>query len=101
MKDYDLLKFMPEEKIDIMFLHTVKRKVLSDATIQLNNIIFEVPQKYIKQNIQIKYPPDNLTVAYIYDEKGNLKYEIHPVDKISNSKVKREELSFSSMRGDD
>lgn len=101
MKDYELFKFLPEEIIDKMFLHTVKRKVLSDATIQLNNLIFEVPQKYIKQNIQVKYPPDNLSVAYIYDEKGVLKHEIYPVDKISNSKVKRQELSFSCMRGDD
>ena len=30
MKDYELFKFLPEEIIDKMFLHTVKRKVLSE-----------------------------------------------------------------------
>lgn len=101
MQDYELFKFISKEKIDIMFLHTQKRKVSSDATISLNNITFEVPQQYIRQQIQIKYSPDNLNVAYIYDEFGNLKYEIHSVDKIANSKVKRREISFSNMRGDD
>lgn len=100
MRDYDLIRFLPSEQIDVMFLHTQKRKVSLDATISINNIKFEVPQRYIKQNINVRYSPDNLSIAYIYDELGNLKHEIHPVDKIANSKVKRSELSFSDMRGD-
>ena len=101
MQDYDNFKFIPHDRIDIMFLHTLKRKVLSDATISLNNAIFEVPQKYIKQQIQVRFDPNNLKVAYIYDELGNLKHEIYPVDKIANSKVKRKELSFTNMGGED
>ena len=100
MQDYDNLKFIPHDRIDIMFLHTLKRKVLADATISLNNIIFEVPQKYIKQRIQIKFDPNNLKIAYIYDEYGKLKNEIYPIDKIANSRVKRNELSFTNMRGE-
>lgn len=99
MQDYEMLKFLPSEKIDVMFLHTQKRKVLTDATISINNISFEVPQKYIKQQIQVRYHPDDLSIAYIYDEQGILKHEIHPVDKIGNSKTKRNELSFSNMIG--
>ena len=100
MKEYDTFKFLPKEQIDIIFLHTVTRKVLNDATIKINTITFEVPQKYIKQNIEVKYPPDNTNVAYIYDANGKLKEEIHPVDKKANSKVKRATLSFENMRGD-
>lgn len=101
MQDYELIKFLPSEQIDVMFLHTQKRRVSLDATISITNITFEVPQRYIKQNINVRYSPDNLNVAYIYDELGNLKYEIHPVDKIANSKAKRNELSFSDMKGED
>ena len=101
MQDYEIFKFLPKETIDIMFLYTQKRKVSTDATINLNSIKFEKKKKYIKQQIQVKYPPDNLNIAYIYDEFGNLKHEIYPVDKIANSKVKRSELSFSDMIGDE
>ena len=50
---------------------------------------------HIKQRILIKYAPEDLSKAYIYDSKTKELEEIKPVDKIANSKIKRENVSYS------
>ena len=64
MKDYENITRKSNEDIDECFLHRVTRQVRSDSTISLNNIIYEVPQKYIKKNIIIKYNPENIKELY-------------------------------------
>ena len=92
MKDYESIIRKSNEDIDECFLHRVTRQVRSDSTISLNNIIYEVPQKYIKKSIIVKYNPENLKELYIYNDKNQRKETIKVVDKISNSKYKRQEL---------
>ena len=90
---------MHKDEIDIIFLHSVKKKVLTDATIRLHSKLFEVPQKYIRQDINIRYSPDDLDVAYIYDNKGKQLETIKPVQKVNNSKVKRNVIDYSRIGG--
>ena len=98
-QDYSRLKFMPKDDIDNIFLHSVKRTVLTDATIKLHSKLFEVPQKYIRQEINIRYSPDDLDVAYIFDQYGKLVETIKPVKKTDNSKVKRNTIDYSRIGG--
>lgn len=98
---YDNLKFaVSHDAIDEMFLYTFNRKVSSDATISLNSIHFEVPQQYIKQTIKVRYSPDDTQIAYIYDVNNKNIHTIKPVNKIDNSKIKRETISYSNLGGD-
>ena len=95
-RDYDKIKFAASsEEIDNMFLHVDEKNVSLDSTIRLGGKDFEVPQKYIKQHILIKYNPEDLSFVYVYDEKKKTLEKAYPVDKIANSKVKRKEISYT------
>jgi len=99
-QDYSRLKFLNKDEINKIFLHSIKRTVYTDATIKLHAKLFEVPQKYIRQEINIRYSPDDLDLAYIFDQHGNLVETICPVKKIDNSKVKRTIIDYSRIGGD-
>jgi len=98
-QDYSKLKFLPKDDINIIFLHSIKKKVYNDATIKLHCKLFEVPQKYIRQDVNIRYSPDDLDVAYIFDYQGKLVETIYPVRKTDNSKVKRNVIDYSGIGG--
>ena len=99
MKDYSLIKFVKSDEIlEEYFLHSFERKVSTDSTIQVLGKTFEVPGIYMKQKITVKFNPHDLDVAYIY-QNGQKAETIHPVNKIDNSKMKRNSLSFNRMEG--
>jgi putative transposase len=100
LKDLDKIKYIPETELEKCFLHRVTRKVRNDATIPLNNQLFEVPQKYIGQRINIRYSPINLDEAYIFDINNKLIDTIFPLRKVDNSKIKRKNIDYSIMIGD-
>lgn len=78
-----------------MFLNVEEKPVALDSTIRLGKKDFEVPQKYIKQRIIVKYSPEDLSFIYIYNEKTKELEKAYPVDKIANSKMKRNTISYS------
>lgn len=92
MKDYSQLSRKSDEEINECFLHKSVRLVKSDSTISLNSIIYEVPQQFIKKYITVKYNPEDLSMVYIYNDKNERLHEIKGIDKISNSKYKRQEI---------
>ena len=95
-KDYNKIKFATShEEVENMFLHIDEKTVTLDATIRLGGKDFEVPQKYIKQCILIKYKPDDLSFVYIYDNKTKTLEKAYPLDKIANSKIKRKEINYT------
>ena len=71
------------------FYHRQNRIVRTDSTITLFNKVYEVPAKYIKQHIIVKYNPEDLSELFVYDDKNNKLETIKPVDAIANSNVKR------------
>lgn len=84
------LKFMLSQKeLDYAFLYRVERNVKNDATISLNNELFQVPMQFIGQKIHVRYDPTALTRAYIFSSEGKCLESIAPVRKIDNSKVCR------------
>lgn len=96
-QDFDRLRFIQNDDIlNEMFLHTYERKVATDATINLFSNLYEVPQKYIKQYVTIRISPYDLDVAYIYDANGVKTDTIKPVEKVDNSKIKRNSISYSN-----
>ena len=92
MNDYENISRKSNEQIDECFLHRVGRLVKTDSTISFNNIIYEVPQQFIKKRITIKYNPEDLSCLYIYNDKNERLHTIKGIDKISNSKYKRQDI---------
>lgn len=78
------------EWLDLCFMNRMKRKVRNDATIALLSFSFDVPIHFIGQTVEVRFLPDRLDEAYIYD--SNTKFPLKITDKVANSKVKRNNL---------
>lgn len=93
-KDKEYIVYLKQDVINNAFLHSAKRKVAKDSTISLEKIIYEVPQGYMERNILIKYQHD-LSEVFLID--GSDKIKIFEVDKVSNSKIRRNQPLLSDM----
>lgn len=96
------LKFLQSsQELDYMFLHRIARNVKNDSTVSIDNIIFEVPGKYVGCKINIRYDPTSMDKAYIFSDSGSIAETIFQVKKIDNSKVRRtpkeDSIDFSSF----
>ena len=92
IKDIDLIKFInSKEELDYIFLYRVTRRVKNDSTISIQNTLFEVPQKYVGETINIRYDPTNADKAYVFSEENILLDTIYPLKKIDNSKIRRKD----------
>ena len=85
--------YLDDEVIEKGFLLELDRKVSIDCVVVINNIQFEVPAKYSKKNIRIRYSADFKT-AYVVNPDGTLD-EIKLLDKVANSKVRRNKPKFN------
>ncbi|MFR1708890.1 MAG: DDE-type integrase/transposase/recombinase [Clostridium sp.] len=102
IRHIDLIKFIPtKQEIDYIFLYRITRKVKKDSTVSIQNILFEVPQKYVGDTINIRYDPTAMDKAYIFSDDNLLLDTIYPVKKVDNSKIRREHnfksVDFSSF----
>lgn len=102
VKSIDLINFIPtKQELDYVFLYRVTRKVKNDATISIQNILFEVPLKYVGESINVRYDPTDMGKAYIFSDDNLLLDTIYPVKKIDNSRIRREQniksVDFSSF----
>ena len=99
MKEYDYLKFVDSDKLDIIFLDRDKRTLNANSCIQFHNALYEVPQEYIlsmkhrKDKIKVRYDPEDFTELYIIDENSyKVLYVLKPVNLVGNSQRKRKAL---------
>lgn len=81
-------KRIEEEKLEEVFMHEEKRKVNVDMTIKFNNVLYEVPYKYVGEEITIRYYVDKIDELWVY-EGDERKEKCKKLNKIDNSKVKR------------
>jgi len=98
MEHINRIRFIhSKQELDYIFLYRVTRKIKNDATISISNVLFEVPAKYIGEQVQIRYDPSCLDKAYIFNDSGMCLDMIYPVDRIANSKIPRSILSKSAL----
>ena len=69
------------------FMNRVKRRVKNDATIVIDNVMYDVPMQFIRCRVEIRYLPGEMEHAYILDDK--IKYPIRKTNKVENGKTKR------------
>lgn len=106
IESIESIKFIPnKQELDYVFLYRVTRKVKNDATISIQNTLFEVPLKYVGETINIRYDPTDLDKAYIFSDHNLLLDSILPVKKIDNSKIRRDQnvkaVDFSAFSPND
>ena len=78
----DRIRFVPsKQELDFIFHYRVTRKVKNNATITILNTLFEVPPKYIGEQIKVRYDPTQLDKAYIFDDDGKYIDTIYPIYK--------------------
>ena len=91
LQDAKRIKYLPPAALDECFLHREVRTVAGDATLPICKIVFEAPAQYIKQKINVRFNPGELSEAYIFDEHNKLAHTIYPLRRVDNSKIKRQQ----------
>jgi hypothetical protein len=79
-----------ERWLDECFMNRMRRKVKNDATLSLLNIQFDAPLQFVRQSVEVRFLPDRLNEAYIFDD--GTRYPLKITDKQANSKAKRDNL---------
>ncbi len=92
---------MPEslDWLNSCFMNRVKRRVKNDATIVIDNVMYDVPMQFIRCRVEIRYLPGDMEHAYILDDK--VKYPIRKTNKVENGKTKRNNAYAISYGGGD
>jgi transposase InsO family protein len=85
--------------VNSCFMNRVKRRVKNDATIVIDNVMYDVPMQFIRCRVEIRYLPDDMEHAYILDDK--VKYPIRKTNKVENGKTKRNNAYAISYGGGD
>ena len=93
------IEYLDEEKIEESFMHEIERKVNKDRTIQINNILYEVPNKYKLQTIKLRYYVNDPEEIWIY-ESNERKEKINKLNKQENSEIKRK-ISYKGIINDE
>ncbi|MDR0489744.1 MAG: DDE-type integrase/transposase/recombinase [Oscillospiraceae bacterium] len=81
----------PESEVwlDECFMNRINRKVKNDATLSLQSIQFDAPMQFIRQTVEVRFLPDRLDEACIFD--NGKRFPLKRTDKQANSRVKRED----------
>jgi len=69
-------------------MNRIVRKVKNDSTLSLLTKQFDAPMQFMRQSVEVRFLPDDLPNAYIFDNGD--RYPLKLTDKQANSKVKRE-----------
>ena len=89
-------KAKSREWLDECFLNRIIRKVRLDSTISIDNVFYDVPLQFMKQKVEIRYIPSDMSSAFIfYDSK---RYPIRPTNRNENARTKRKSPSIDYER---
>jgi hypothetical protein len=69
-------------------MNRIKRKVRNDSTLSIQNIQFDAPMQFMRQSVEVRFLPDRLSDAYIFE--NGVRFPLKLTDKQANSRAKRE-----------
>jgi transposase InsO family protein len=81
------IKKIDSSEADNYFHHTLFRTVKNDSTVTVDNILYEVPSKYIGKKIEIRFPLDKPDDLRIYENNSQCAV-LTKLDKHCNSEMK-------------
>lgn len=100
-QEINKVTFLEEKYIEESFLHRTTNKVRKDRCIKFRNEYYEVPFKYVGQNVELRYDPNDLEKLFLYENNKKI-CDVLKVDKISNGKSKRTNgIDYSKVINDD
>ena len=81
------------DEVNFKFMHRVKRKVKKDNTIQIDNLLYDIPPALllVGKEIEVRFHPFDPQSLSIIVVNGK-KIKIHPTDKARNGKKSRNDL---------
>ncbi len=74
-----------EQQLSEAFLHVIYRRVNNDATVSINNILFQIPPQYIGKTVEIRFTITDPDRFLLYDD-DKLIQVLDRLDKHLNSK---------------
>ena len=77
-----------DEWLNECFMNRLVRKVKNDSTLLMLNRQFDAPMQFMRQSVEVRFLPDDIENAYIFD--NGIRYPLKLTDKQANSKVRRE-----------
>lgn len=89
-----LIKRLSEEQLDTSFLLEYERRVSADNVVMIDEVEYEVPYRYSKQKVTLRYSPD-LSKIYIVDKYSGALNPIKLLNKQENSLIKREKVKLT------
>lgn len=93
-KESYLIKRLPEEQLETAFLLEYERRVTADNVVVIDETEYEVPYRYSKQKITLRYSPD-LSKIYVLDKHTGELTPIKILNKKENSLIKREKIKLT------
>lgn len=94
LADEEHIRLLSDDRLEQAFLHETHRRVGKDATLSLDNVVFEAPQHFIDQRVRLRYSPYDPEQIWIENDDGQL-IPIRPVRAADNAFIprrRREEL---------
>ena len=89
----ELIKRLPQEKIDLSFMLEIERRVSPDSVVMIDNTEYEVDYRFAKRRITLRYTPD-MDSVFVVEADGTL-VPVHLLNKHDNSKIKREKVRLT------
>lgn len=89
----ELIRRLTQEQLDKDFLLEIERRVSPDSVISIDQTEYEVESRFAKRRITLRFAPD-MSEIFVAEADGTLT-PIRLLNKIENSKVKREKVRFS------
>jgi transposase InsO family protein len=89
-----LINRLSDEEIDKSFLLEYERRVSSDNVIVIDETEYEVPYRYARQRIKLRYSADFETVYVVDSFSGELE-PIKLLNKHDNAHIKREKVRLT------
>ena len=89
----ELIRRIPAEDIEKDFLLEIERRVSTDCVLTIDQVEYEVANRFAKQRVTLRFSPD-MSEVYVVEPDKSLT-PIRLLNKVENSKVKREKVRFS------
>lgn len=81
------VKTISPSEADLYFHHSLFRLVKNDSTVTVNNVLYEVPARYIGKKVEIRFPLDNPEDLRLFENNDQCAV-LTKLDKNYNSEVK-------------
>lgn len=89
-----MIKRLTTDQIETAFLLEYERRVTADSIVMIDEVEYEVPYRYSKQKIILRYSP-NLSKIYVVDKETGKLTPIKILNKKENSLIKREKIRLT------